>query len=49
MPIARDHPVAAPLVIDHNAFPREIMLEAILKYVEEDLRAVGPEDAAGRP
>ena len=44
VPIARDHPVAAPLVIDHNAFPREIMLEAILKYVEEDLRAVGRED-----
>jgi hypothetical protein len=49
VPIARDHPIAAPLLIDHNAFPREILLEAILKYVEEDLRAIRPDEAAGRP
>jgi hypothetical protein len=46
--IAREHPALGPLVIDHNAFPREILLEAILKYVQEDLRTVGREDAAGR-
>jgi hypothetical protein len=49
MPIARDHPIAASLLINHNAFPREILLEAILKYVEEDLRAIPPGEAAGRP
>ncbi len=49
VPIAREHPVIGPLVIDHNAFPREILLEAILKYVEEDLHTVRPDEAAGRP
>jgi hypothetical protein len=49
VPIAREHPVIGPLVIDHNAFPREILLEAILKYVEEDLRAVRPDGRPGRP
>jgi hypothetical protein len=36
MPIARDSPLIQPL-IDRNAFPREILLEAILKQIEEDL------------
>jgi len=36
MPIGRDA-VVADLVFDGNAFPREILLEAILKQVEEDL------------
>jgi hypothetical protein len=48
VPIARDHPIVAPLAFDHNAFPREILLEAILKYVEEDLSAVRRDEAAGR-
>ena len=49
VPIARDHPIVAPLLIDHNAFPREILLEAILKYVEEDLHTVRPDDPPARP
>jgi hypothetical protein len=38
MPLARDA-VLMDLLVDHNAFPREILLEAILKQVEEDLIA----------
>jgi hypothetical protein len=40
LPIARDFVLAWPFV-NENAFPREILLEAILKYVEEDLIAAG--------
>jgi hypothetical protein len=40
MPIARDSALAAEFV-DRNAFPREILLEAILKTIEEDLIAAG--------
>lgn len=40
LPIARDSVLARPFV-NENAFPREILLEAILKYVEEDLIAAG--------
>jgi hypothetical protein len=36
MPIARDSVLGAAFA-DHNAFPREILLEAILKQIEEDL------------
>jgi hypothetical protein len=42
VPIARDA-VLADLIIDHNAFPREILLEALLKQIEENLLAA--EDA----
>jgi hypothetical protein len=45
MPISRDAPVA-DLVIDRNAFPREILLEAILKQIEEDLIAAGAANTA---
>jgi hypothetical protein len=38
MPIGRDSALAAEF-IDRNAFPREILLEAILKSIEEDLLA----------
>jgi hypothetical protein len=40
MPIGRDSALAAEF-IGHNAFPREILLEAILKSIEEDLLAAG--------
>ena len=40
MPITRDA-LVADLLIDRNAFPREILLEAVLKQVEEDLIADG--------
>ena len=41
MPIVREAPLAEPFV-DHNAFPREILLEAILKQIEEDLIMAAP-------
>jgi hypothetical protein len=37
VPIARHHRVSQALFADKNAFPREIALEAILRYIEEDL------------
>jgi hypothetical protein len=40
MPIARGSVLGAAFA-DHNAFPREILLEAILKQIEEDLLAAG--------
>jgi hypothetical protein len=43
VPIARSRPTAAALLVDKNAFPREILLEALLRYIEEDL---GPLDVS---
>ncbi len=37
MPIARQHEITQAVFADQNEFPREIALEAILRYVEEDL------------
>jgi hypothetical protein len=41
--------VVAELLIDHNAFPREILLEAILKQIEEDLLDVADDAPPQRP
>lgn len=37
VPIARTHPNIASLFVDENDYPREALLEAILRFVEEDL------------
>ena len=37
VPFNRSHPLISSSFIDKNAFPREILLEAIVRYVEEDL------------
>lgn len=37
VPIARSHPHLAAVVVNHNDYPREALLEAILRFVEEDL------------
>ena len=37
MPISRDMPLVADAFIDRNAFPREVLLEAIVRFVEERL------------
>lgn len=42
VPIDRAHGVIGSTVVNHNDYPREALLEAVLRYVEEDL-------AAGRP
>ena len=38
VPIARSHPAIASLLVDKNSFPREALLEALMRYIEEDLR-----------
>ncbi len=47
-----DIPVANQLLINHNTFPREVMLEAVLRYLDERLRtrgAVAPPSRAANP
>ncbi|MDX1411196.1 MAG: hypothetical protein R3351_03490 [Nitrospirales bacterium] len=43
MPISRDMPMVAGAFIDRNAFPREVLLEAIVRFVEEHLLEQEPE------
>jgi hypothetical protein len=45
VPVARDLALVRPS-IGRNAFRRETLLEAILKYAEEDLMATGTADSA---
>jgi hypothetical protein len=37
VPVARTHPNFAALFVDENDYPREALLEAVLRFVEEDL------------
>ena len=37
VPIARSHPNFAALFVDENDYPREALLEAVLRFVEEGL------------
>ena len=39
VPFARDMPWTSEVLIDHNDFPREILLESIIRFVEESLLA----------
>ncbi len=39
IPIARTHDTIGSLFVTQNAYPREALLEAILRFVEEDLAA----------
>jgi len=41
VPIARAHPALGSTLVNHNDFPREALLEAVLRMVEEDLAAAG--------
>ena len=41
VPIARTHPTVGAWFVTENAYPREALLEAILRFVEEDLDALG--------
>jgi len=45
VPVNRAHPQIAKAFVDHNDYPREALLEALLRFVEEDLdrRAAGHE------
>ncbi len=37
VPVARSHSVVGTLFVTQNAYPREALLEALLRFVEEDL------------
>lgn len=39
VPIARSHPMLGATFVDHNDFPREALLEAVLRFIEQDLPA----------
>ena len=39
VPIARTHAAIASLLVTHNAYPREALLEATLRFIEEDLES----------
>ena len=41
VPIARAHATIASLFVTENAYPREALIEAVLRFVEEDLAARG--------
>jgi len=37
LPLAREHPTLTGAFVTHNAFPREVLLEAVARFVEEQL------------
>jgi hypothetical protein len=37
VPIARAHATAASLFVTQNAYPREALMEALLRFIEKDL------------
>ena len=39
MPIARTHSTIGSMFVTQNAYPREALVEALLRFVEEDLSA----------
>ena len=41
VPIARAHPTIGSLFVTRNEFPREALMEALLRFVEEDLARTG--------
>jgi quercetin dioxygenase-like cupin family protein len=47
VPVNRSHPVIGSLFTTQNAYPREALLEALLRFIEEDLSAQGQQ--AERP
>ena len=38
VPLNRSHAFISSTFVDKNAFPREVLLEAIVRYIEEDLK-----------
>jgi dienelactone hydrolase len=49
LPIARSHRTVGSLFVTQNAFPREALAEAILRFVEEDLEARTPPTEGAPP
>lgn len=44
LPISRERPALAATLINRNEFPREVMLEAMVRHVEEQLLAAAPSE-----
>jgi len=42
VPIARTHIMVSALFVNRNDYPREALMEALLRFVEEDLASAGP-------
>ena len=41
VPIARTHDIVGEILVDQNAYPREALHEALLRFIEEDLESTG--------
>jgi len=41
LPISRTHPKIGSMFVTQNAYPREALLESVLRFIEEDLSAGG--------
>jgi hypothetical protein len=41
VPIGRTHPFLRRTFVNHNDFPREALIEAVLRFIEEDLETSG--------
>jgi len=39
VPIARSHRFIGATLVDQNDYPREALVEAVLRFVEEDLNS----------
>ena len=42
VPVNRSHPVISRSLVDKNDYPREALLEAVLRFIEEDLATSRP-------
>ena len=42
VPIARSHVMVGALFVNRNDYPREALMEALLRFIEEDLASAGP-------
>jgi len=40
VPLSRTHPFVSSIFSGKNAFPREVLLEAVVRYIEEDLNNI---------
>jgi hypothetical protein len=49
MPINRSHPVESRLFVDANGYPREVLLDAILMFVQQDLASPPAQSLAAVP
>ena len=44
VPVSRSHPWLGSILVSHNDYPREALLEALLRFVEWDLEHKGQRD-----